>query len=469
MPYFAIVGTLTISIGVLRGTVFGPLTSWAAFASPFGATWLLALVIAVLLAVLGAIPIGQGMRRFCLCEKAVTHTTSWTSHWALSFFCASIYRGKVMKFIHSADWQIGKVFKRFGGKEETLQSARLDAIETLGYLAAAEGVGHVVVAGDVYDNEAPSAVTLRAPLERMRQFPLVTWHLLPGNHDPHRPEGIWDRVNDVGLPSNVRLCLESKPSEIEPDVFLLPCPLLRKSEVNDLTAWMNDAVTPASAIRIGLAHGAVVGFGTEGEASNQIDPARQKLAGLDYLALGDWHRTIQINPGTWYAGTPEPDRTGSQEQGKALIVDIPGPGVTPNVREAPTGRYQWITREFDLVDGSEFPDIETQIRSLPQLSKTVLRLRLRGTSSLAARAGFANRQTGIEAALFSLDVDLSTLMSRPTDADLESIDFDGVLRQAADRLKLRSEDSTISDGERHIALEALTQLYVTVNSPSKVV
>src|SRR5487761_2619144 len=31
------------------------------------------------------------------------------------------------------------------------------------------------------------------------------------------------------------------------------------------------------------------------------DPRRPTLAGLDYLALGDWHRTVQIGPSIWYS------------------------------------------------------------------------------------------------------------------------------------------------------------------------
>ena len=65
-----------------------------------------------------------------------------------------------MRFIHSADWQIGKVFKRFGPKEESLRQARLAAIERLGELAVANGASHVLVTGDVYDNEAPTPIAL---------------------------------------------------------------------------------------------------------------------------------------------------------------------------------------------------------------------------------------------------------------------------------------------------------------------
>src|SRR5580704_13781620 len=183
----------------------------------------------------------------------------------------------VMRIIHTADWQIGKVFKQFGAKEETLRQARLAAIERLGALARTHGAHHVLVAGDVYENEAPNTITLRAPIERMKPFADVHWHLLPGNHDPHRPEGVWDRVAQLGLPPNIHLHLAPTPFALGDDAFLLPAPLLRKSE-------------------------------------------------LDYLALGDWHRTLQVGPAIWYAGTPEPDRAGGQEQGTALLVDIAGPG-----------------------------------------------------------------------------------------------------------------------------------------------
>ncbi len=89
-----------------------------------------------------------------------------------------------MRLVHTADWQIGKSFKQFGEKEGILKQARLEAIERIGSLAMSEGAEHVLVAGDVYDTDAPTQKTLLEPLERMRSFPRLSWHLLPGNHDP---------------------------------------------------------------------------------------------------------------------------------------------------------------------------------------------------------------------------------------------------------------------------------------------
>ncbi len=367
-----------------------------------------------------------------------------------------------MRFIHSADWQIGKVFKQFGTKEESLRQARLIAIERLGAHAKKNGVCHILVGGDVYDSEAPNPHTLRAPIERMKLFADVHWHLLPGNHDPHRPEGVWDRVAQLGLPSNIHLHLIPAPFALDDCAFLLPAPLLHKSELDDISAWMDGAATPPGALRIGLAHGSVVNFGSEGEAANPIDPARAAKARLDYLALGDWHRTLQVGPAVWYAGTPEPDRAGRQEQGTALLVEIAGPGAAPSVSPLVTGTYRWITRSERLNDEGALADFDRRLRGEPDLSRIILRLRIEGSLPLAAHASVQQRMADLEAAVFHLDLDQTSLTVRPTQADLETIDFDGVLRRSADRLKSFIDDSAASPELRRRAEEALVELYARV-------
>jgi len=368
-----------------------------------------------------------------------------------------------MRFIHSADWQIGKPFRQFGEKEGILKQARLDAIENIGRLALAEGAEHVMVAGDVYDTEAPTQKTLLEPLERMRSFPKVSWHLLPGNHDPHRPKGVWDRLREHGLPANVRLCLTPEPVVLDSTAVLVPAPLTRKSEGADLTEWMDRAETPAGAIRIGVAHGSVVGFGSDGEATNPIDPRRAERAGLGYLALGDWHRTMQVGPTTWYAGTPEPDRAGSQESGQALVVEIAGAGAPTIVTPHVIGAFHWRTREETLNDAADLPDLETRLRAIPALSSTILRLRLKGVLPLAGRAELDRMLAGLSAAMFSLDTEDSGLVSRPTEQDLESIDFGGVLRHAAERLKTMAEKADASTDKKR-AEDALVHLFVMATS-----
>jgi DNA repair exonuclease SbcCD nuclease subunit len=368
-----------------------------------------------------------------------------------------------MRFVHSADWQIGKVFKQFGAKEESLRQARLAAIERLGELARTHGAAHVLVAGDVYDSEAPSPITVRAPIERMKLFPDIHWHLLPGNHDPHRPEGVWDRIVQLGLPGHIHPHLAPKVVPLEETAFLLPAPLCRKTEFDDLTAWMDSAATPPGALRLGLAHGSVVNFGQEGEATNPIDPARPSRAGLDYLALGDWHRTLQVGPAAWYAGTPEPDRAGRQERGTALLVDIAGAGAPASVTPLATGTYRWITHKEHLADAAGLGDLDQRLRHEADLARTVIRLQLHGSLPVTAYAELQRRLVDLEAAVFHLDVDQAELAVRPTQVDLESIDFDGVLARAADRLRGVLDDAGQTPDMRHRAEEALVELYLRVS------
>ena len=74
-----------------------------------------------------------------------------------------------MRLIHTADWQIGKVFRFVDDATMSLlQEARLEAIATIGGLARAHGALTVLVAGDLYDHDGLSDRTLFQPIERMR-------------------------------------------------------------------------------------------------------------------------------------------------------------------------------------------------------------------------------------------------------------------------------------------------------------
>ena len=89
-----------------------------------------------------------------------------------------------MRLIHSSDLQIGMVFNYFEPEiAALLQDARQAAVRTLGELAVEHRASAVLLAGDIYDKQLLSPQTLAKPLEAMRQFPKVAWHLMPGNHD----------------------------------------------------------------------------------------------------------------------------------------------------------------------------------------------------------------------------------------------------------------------------------------------
>lgn len=369
----------------------------------------------------------------------------------------------MVKFVHTSDWQIGKVFRFVDdGTMGLLQEARLAAITQLGELSVKHGAGHVLVAGDVYDMEALSPRSLNQPLERMRKFEKVTWHLLPGNHDPHRPHGLWDQLLRRGVPDNVVIHVVSEPRMFESDGFvMLPAPLQFRRTLQDPTAYMDEAESPAGIIRIGLAHGTVTGFGSDDkDVPNYISPDRPKTARLAYLALGDWHGQKKINDKVWYSGTHETDAFDVDGGGQALLVEIENADAMPAVTPIETGHYRWMTFREQINSREDIDALASILRdSDDDLNNILVRLLVEGAVSLQNRQYFEEQIVEqVSAAFCYLRVDDTRLFPSPSEEDLDQIDRGGFVRTAADVLKHKSDDT--SDPEHEIAALALQRLYV---------
>ena len=366
------------------------------------------------------------------------------------------------RFIHTADWQIGKVFRfideaAMGG----LQLARLEAITRIGKLADEYHVRHVLVAGDVYDHAAPSPRSRNQVIERMQAHASVQWHLLPGNHDRYQPNGLWDQLRGRGLPANIHAHTEPTVTIIEQDVAaLLPAPLQHRRTLADPTAWMDNHLSEAGLIRIGLAHGAVHGFDTHEERrANPIEPTRPQLARLDYLALGDWHGELQVNERCWYSGTPETDSFQTRGKGTALLVEINGPNELPHVTPLSTGHYHWESLTEHLASLEDIDLLDHKLRNRDgDLARTLVNLTVSGTLSLAGMQYFEEQIVeGTAAALYHLLIDREQMYSEPTDDDLDSIDPGGIVRAAADKLRATAE---AGGSDADLARAALHRLYI---------
>jgi DNA repair exonuclease SbcCD nuclease subunit len=372
-----------------------------------------------------------------------------------------IRKGKIVRLIHTADWQIGKVFRFVDhATMGVLQEARLEAISTIGRLAAEQAAPLVLVAGDIYDVATAEDRTLPQPLARMRAFAGVAWHLIPGNHDPHQPGGPWERLLRRGLPENVRVHLEPAPVALADGAALLPAPLARRRALADPTAWMDEAATPEGTIRIGLAHGSISAFGSDARSQpNLIDPARPARAGLAYLALGDWHGTKRIGPRCWYAGTPEVDDFDVEGGGHVLLVDLAAPGAAPAVRPLPTGRFTWRREDVQIHGEDEVEVVTARLRALhDDPASLLLDLHLEGSLSLSGRERLERALDDVGAALRFLRVDDDRLYLSPSAEDLKAIAHGGFVRVAAERLRTMADDP--EEPARDLAARALLRLYV---------
>ena len=191
--------------------------------------------------------------------------------------------------------------------------------------------------------EALSPRSLNQPLERMRGFRDIQWHLLPGNHDPHRPNGLWDQLLRRGLPENVNVHTVPGPAVLQDEAaVLLPAPLFHRRTLDDLTAYMEDAVSPEGLHRSGWLTAPSGDLAPDDQRRSQFHrsrPAKPRRALLP--RVGDWHGQKQINERCWYSGTPETDAFDVIDGGQALLVEIEGPGAAPTVTPIPTGSFTW--------------------------------------------------------------------------------------------------------------------------------
>ena len=367
-------------------------------------------------------------------------------------------------FIHTADWQIGKTFGRFDTElSRRLRDERLEAIDRIAQHAKSVGARHVLVAGDIWDQETPSDKTLHATLERLADASELTWWLLPGNHDPARPNGLWSRIgNDTvfQLPSNVRPLLSNDPVALESDVYVLPAPMLSKTSASDPTGWMDDSQTPTGALRIGLAHGGVHGFGDQDSAEDAIAATRVASARLDYLALGDWHGRKQIAERIWYSGTPEPDRFPRNEPGYCLAVTLSEPGAVPNVTSFAVAKFTWLKQEIVVTPGMTSEELfETALAGQPPSQKTLLELKLSGRIKAPDASALLRDIEIYKERLAYLEVRQHELTTLVETADLDRLDHAGSLRAAGEELLRQSADQALSAEDQADARQALALLF----------
>ncbi len=363
-----------------------------------------------------------------------------------------------LRILHTSDWHIGKPFGRFDeGVGAILRHARLKACDRLASAARAGGAGIVLVAGDVFDRPSLADRDLRGPLEQMNVHRDIVWHIIPGNHDPAVSGGIWDRVRRIGVPGNVVLHLESRPMEIAGGAWLLPAPLAAKAMSVDPTAWMDAAVTPPGALRIGLAHGSIQGFGSEHRASIEIAPDRPKQAGLSYLALGDWHGVREIGARAAYCGTPEPDGFHDNAPGFALLVTLEGPEASPRITRREIGEHRWLERVIDGGRSLDIAGLEGEIEGLgSQAKQALLTVEVTGRVTMADESAIRERLGKLDGRVLHLERRFDRMVPAPALDDVEQLP-EGALRDLAGELAILAADA--GDLRRAVAGRALRYLF----------
>lgn len=398
----------------------------------------------------------------------------------------------MVKFLHAADLHLGMRVTRF---EEAacnrITEARITALQQLRDKASEHKVDFILIAGDVFDDQSVSrdlAIRAFAILEGSPNSCPV--FIIPGNHDPLVPGGVWDRDPWLREQPHLRVHFlrNSEPVLVAGlPVTLFPCPLRQRKSMEDPTAWIehHPRATGDRTIRIGMAHGSLNILPNLPPDDHLIRKDAAEHYGLDYLALGHWHkhsafRSFDGIERATYSGTHEPMRfagasadiftgwssfsaDGDAERfqddghGRALLVRIDGAGSPPIVETIETGRLTWSAEQRDLTAQS-LGDLISDYSRRDNPERIILRLQLSGVVEPRVHARIEElKQIVLHRYHAGSSLESDAVLIEPNADQLGEVVGAGVLRRVLEKLKEEAQSTDV--GMKRIAGHALKELY----------
>lgn len=352
---------------------------------------------------------------------------------------------ETIRFVHSADWQLGMWREQLSQEAQArFAAARIEAIRSIGEVARRVGASFAVVAGDVFESNLLDPAVVRRALDAMGEAE-VPIYLLPGNHDPLQPGGIFKSpLFHSRCPANVHLLSDSEPRHPISGLELIGVPWLSRRPIGDPVGDLCQRLLPTSDRRLVVAHGAVdLGNPEPGNPNlirvSLVEEAIQQRR-LDYLALGDRHSTTSVGStgAIWYSGTPEPTRFTEVDPGNVLEVELgdAGPEVTPHR----VGTWTFVSQDFTINGRDDLERLSNWLEDRPAKERTLLRLAVRGTVSVQVAADLDARLEGARSLyagvrLAGAGAGLAVL---PDDSELLDLGLSGFAQVAADNLPARA-------------------------------
>lgn len=376
-----------------------------------------------------------------------------------------------MKFLHTADWQLGMTRHFLAGDAQPRYSAaRRDAVAALGALAAEVGAEFVVVSGDVFEHNQLAPQVIGQSLEAMRAIGIPVY-LLPGNHDPLDASSVYTGALFTSeCPENVVVLDRAGVHEIRPGVQIVAAPWRSKAPTTDLVAEVLDGLPADGSTRVLVAHGGVDVLDPDRDKPSliRLDKVEKALSDnvIHYVALGDKHSLTQVGDSgrVWYSGSPEVTNYDDVEAdpGHVLIVDIdetdPQRPVTVEARHI--GRWRFVTLHNQVDTSRCIADLDMNLDLMPDKDRTVVRLALTGSLTVTDRAALdacLDRYARLFAwlGLWERHTDLAVI---PADGEFDDLGIGGFAASAVEELVATARAGTDDAVDAQAALALLLRL-----------
>ena len=361
-----------------------------------------------------------------------------------------------MRFVHTADWQLGMTRYFLNGEAQPRYSAaRRDVVAGLGSLAAEVGAEFVVVAGDVFEDNQLAPRVVSQSLEAMRAIG-VPVYLLPGNHDPLDASSVYtSALFTAECPENVTVLDRPGVHEVRQGLQIVAAPWRSKAPTTDLVADVLDGLVADDVTRIVVGHGGVDIFVPDKDRPSLIHLAALDAAvargAVHYVALGDKHSRMQVGSTgrVWYSGSPEVTNYDDIEadSGHVLVVDIDDADPKRPVMVAPrrVGSWRFVSLRRSVDNSRDVTDLDINLDLMPDKERTVVRLALTGSLTVTDKATLdacLDKYARLFASLtlWEKQTDIAVV---PADGEFDDLGIGGFAAAAVDELVTTAR----SDGE----------------------
>ncbi|WNG91672.1 exonuclease SbcCD subunit D [Mycobacterium sp. ITM-2016-00318] len=376
-----------------------------------------------------------------------------------------------MRFVHTADWQLGMTRYFLNGEAQARYSAaRRDAVAGLGALADETGAEFVVVAGDVFEHNQLMPRVVSQSLEAMRAVG-VPVYLLPGNHDPLDASSVYtSALFTAECPDNVRVLDGAGVHEVRPGLEIVAAPWTSKAPTTDLVARVIDDLPADGTTRIVVGHGAVDIFVPDKDRPSliQLEEVEAAIArgAVHYVALGDKHSRMQVGASgrIWYSGSPEVTNYDDIEPdpGHVLVVDLDETDNSRavNVEPRQVGRWRFVTLHHGVDTSRDIADLDINLDLLSDKERTVIRLALTGSLTVTDKAALdacLDKYARVFAAL-GLWERRSEIAVIPADGEFDDLGIGGFAAAAVDELVATARSDGDDADDARTALSLLLRL-----------
>ena len=360
----------------------------------------------------------------------------------------------MVKFVHSADWQLGRA-PHYLNEEARVRfsAARIEVIGTIAELAVQEHCDFVVVCGDVFESNHIDRQVLVRALDKMRAAAPLEFFLLPGNHDPLDASSIFrsPTFKEHG-PSNVKVLDGSEPVQAASGVELIAAPWPNKRPLVDLVGEACNSFEPADVLRVVCGHGAINAMwsGSNHPAHISLERLEEKIESdvIHYVALGDRHSTTDVGDTgrIWYSGAPEPTDFDETEPGNVLVVNLDRDGVQVDRHSVGTWRFEY--RGWELGTDLDIDALRDWLESPDNKERCIVRASLQGQVSVAQKARLDQMLDHYTDLLGGLEVrdGEGGLAVLPDEADLEDFGVSGYAREALSDLSEMAQSEVQGHG-----------------------